>query len=540
MKYTASNPPLKCIMSQSTCFKGTRQFTPKGILWHSTGANNPNLWRYVQPDDLAANKTELISLIGRNIYKSDWNHASVQAGVNAWIGKMADGSVSTVQALPWNYRPWGCGSGSKGSCNDTHIQFEICEDALTDKTYFDKCYKEAVELTAFLCQMYNIDPNGTVKCGSATVPTILCHNDSYQYGVGSGHADVYHWFNRYGKTMADVRKDVQALLKGGSVTPEPTPQPTPATSSQEQFIAKIAPIVQEIAPRYNIKCNSAVIAQACLESAYGTSAKAKYHNYFGLKYREGRLTCHSGTFTDSSKEQNSNGSYITISTQWYSFANMEMGVEGYFQFTNIANYKNLKGVSDPQTYLTNIRADGYATSLSYVTNVMSVVNKYNLTKYDTAPAPSPAPTPTPAKSSPSITYAVKTKSAKLSDISDGKVAGNGSQIVGVKIGVNVGAVKYRVHCGGRWLPAVTGNSWSDFDNGYAGDDVHAIDAIQIYYTSDRSKTESYEAVYAVKPIGYSGYLPDVHDTNWESGDGNHTAGIFGEPFGYLKLSLVRM
>ena len=51
MKYSKSNPPMMCMMTQSTCYKGTKKMTVKGVLWHSTGANNPTLKRYVQPDD---------------------------------------------------------------------------------------------------------------------------------------------------------------------------------------------------------------------------------------------------------------------------------------------------------------------------------------------------------------------------------------------------------------------------------------------------------------------------------------------------------
>jgi len=149
-----------------------------------------------------------------------------------------------------------------------------------------------------------------------------------------------------------------------------------------QFIEQIAVFVQKHAPTYGILVHSPIIAQACLESAYGTSNKAQYHNYFGLKYRGDRVTCASGYFSDTSSEQNADGSYITITTDWYKFDNMDSGVEGYFQFTNIANYDNLKGVTDPRTYLENIKADGYATSINYVDNVMAVIDKWDLTKYD--------------------------------------------------------------------------------------------------------------------------------------------------------------
>ena len=216
MKYSNTKKPLQCFMTQSTCYKGTRKMEVKGILWHSTGANNPNLKRYVQPDDNAANRSELLALIGKNSYGNDWNHINHQAGLNCWIGKLADGTVTTIQTMPWDFRPWGCGSGSKGSCNNGWIQFEICEDGLTDPVYFKKAYEEAVEITAYLCKMFGIDPNGTVTMNGVKVPTILCHADSHKLGLGSNHGDVNHWFPKHGKSMATARADVAALLKADS------------------------------------------------------------------------------------------------------------------------------------------------------------------------------------------------------------------------------------------------------------------------------------------------------------------------------------
>jgi len=226
MKYTASNKPLVCMQTNSTCYKGTNKMTVKGVLWHSTGANNPTLKRYVQPSDTPDKRdTVTLAQIGKNAYKNDWNHIERQAGLNCWIGKLADGTVTTIQTMPWDYRPWGCGSGSKGSCNSGWIQFEICEDGLTDKTYFNAVYKEACEITAYLCKMFNIDPNGTVNVNGVKVPTILCHQDSYKLGMGSNHSDVNHWFPKHGKSMATARKDVAALLaadKSATSTPVST------------------------------------------------------------------------------------------------------------------------------------------------------------------------------------------------------------------------------------------------------------------------------------------------------------------------------
>lgn len=212
MKYSERNKPLVCMQAQSTCYRGTRKMDIKGVLWHSTGANNPNLRRYVQPSDNDGNRAELLRLLGKNSNSNDWNHVSVEAGLNCWIGKLADGTVTTIQTMPWNYRPWGCGSGSKGSCNTGWIQFEICEDGLTDADYFNKVYKEACEITAYLCKLYNIDPHGTVQVNGVTVPTILCHADSCRLGLGSNHGDVLHWFPKFGKSMETARNDVAALL----------------------------------------------------------------------------------------------------------------------------------------------------------------------------------------------------------------------------------------------------------------------------------------------------------------------------------------
>ena len=214
MKYIENkNEPMICMMTQNLCYRGTTKMPIRGILWHSTGANNPTLKRYVQPDDDATNREEIIKIIGKNKYNNDFNHIDRLSGVNAWIGKLADGSVTTIQVMPWDYKPWGCGSGQHGSCNDGWIQFEICEDNLANKDYFNTVYDEAIQLTAYLCKKYNLDPEGTVKFNGINVPVILCHADSYRLGVGHNHGDVYHWFKLYDKTMEDVRKDVVKLLE---------------------------------------------------------------------------------------------------------------------------------------------------------------------------------------------------------------------------------------------------------------------------------------------------------------------------------------
>lgn len=188
----------KLIFTNNRCYKAGRKIKPKGIMVHSTGANNPTLKRYVGPDD---------GRLGKNQYDNHWNMSNLSVCVHAFIGKLANGAIATYQVLPWDHRGWHCG----GSGNDTHISFEICEDGLTDKTYFNKVYKEAVELCAYLCEMYKLDP---LKDG-----VLICHSEGHKRGIASNHGDVMHWFPKHGKSMDTFRKDVAAQMKGGRADP---------------------------------------------------------------------------------------------------------------------------------------------------------------------------------------------------------------------------------------------------------------------------------------------------------------------------------
>ena len=149
------------------------------------------------------------------------------------------------------------------------------------------------------------------------------------------------------------------------------------------FINRIAPLIQKYAPQYGIAVCSPIIAQAILESGHGTSELAvNANNFFGLKYRSGRCPSADDCYIKVGSEQNADGSYTSSTMKWFSFPDMEAGVIGYFDFINNYNYANLKGVTDPEQYLINIKADGYATSLNYVQNLMKVIERYNLTQYD--------------------------------------------------------------------------------------------------------------------------------------------------------------
>lgn len=159
------------------------------------------------------------------------------------------------------------------------------------------------------------------------------------------------------------------------------------------FIEEAAVYVLKYAQQFGIKVYSPILAQFILESASGKSELATAaNNLAGLKYREGRCPSASGVYYKVGSEQNPDGSYTSSAMKWFKFPSMEAGVKGYFEFINTPNYVKLKGVTDPRTYLELIKAAGYATSLKYVDNLMAVIDKYDLTKYDTKKAVTTMPT----------------------------------------------------------------------------------------------------------------------------------------------------
>ena len=155
-----------------------------------------------------------------------WDRPGVDACVHAFVAE-----DRIVQTLPWNWRGWHAGRGTLGSANNTHISFECCEpaghtyqggtmigyDPGKNQGYFEKIYENAVDLCAKLCRDYALDP---LEPG-----VVLCHAEGFQRGIASNHADVLHWFPKFGKTMDDFRADVAQEMED--------------TVTQEQFNAML-------------------------------------------------------------------------------------------------------------------------------------------------------------------------------------------------------------------------------------------------------------------------------------------------------------
>lgn len=149
--------------------------------------------------------------------------------------------------------------------------------------------------------------------------------------------------------------------------------------SVQSFINQIAPLIKSEATRRGYKVCSTVIAQAIIESRYGESGLAKYHNYFGLKCGS---SWKGASVNMKTKEEYKVGTLTTISDNFRAYPDMASGVAGYYDFIATKRYANLKTARNYAEYAQYLKSDGYATSSTYVNTLCNTVNKYDLTQYD--------------------------------------------------------------------------------------------------------------------------------------------------------------
>lgn len=211
---------VKSILTQNRCYQGGKKITVRGLMLHSVGCPQPNAAVFVK----------------------NWNNAKAAVCVHAFI----DGNTGAIhQTLPWDHRAWHCGSGAKGSANNTHIGVEMCEPSCIKYTsgasftcsnrdaalaVVKRTYDAAVELFAYLCELYKLDP----EAGGV----IISHKEGHDRGVASGHGDPDHLWNglQSGYTMAGFRQDVKKAMERRkaaaagqpAAAPQPKPQSQPA------------------------------------------------------------------------------------------------------------------------------------------------------------------------------------------------------------------------------------------------------------------------------------------------------------------------
>ena len=187
------------ILIQNPCYQAGRKITVKGLMLHSVGCPQPSA----------------------QVFIKQWNQTNYRS---ACVHGFIDGNDRTVyQTLPWNHRGWHCGSGSRGSGNNTHIGVEMCEPACirytvgsnitcsdleAAKTVVKRTYEAAVELFAMLCKKYRLNPLAD--------GVIISHKEGSIRGIASNHSDPEHLWEQLGVgyTMDGFRREVAAAMNG--------------------------------------------------------------------------------------------------------------------------------------------------------------------------------------------------------------------------------------------------------------------------------------------------------------------------------------
>lgn len=204
----------ECFLTKNPCYKAGKKITVKGLMLHSVGCPQPNAQSFVKKWD---------------------DPESGRACVHAFV----DGNTGQVyQTLPWDHRAWHCGSGPNGSGNNTHIGVEMCEpgcirytggasftcsDRQTAVAVAKRTYEAAVELFAFLCGKFGLDPLAD--------GVIISHKEGHDRGIASGHGDPDHlWAGlQCGYTMDTFR---HAVAEAMGTAPQPAAKNADASPEQ--------------------------------------------------------------------------------------------------------------------------------------------------------------------------------------------------------------------------------------------------------------------------------------------------------------------
>jgi len=367
---------IKSILTKNPCYTAGKTITVKGLMLHSVGCPQPRA----------------------SVFIESWNKESYNSAcVHAFI----DGNDGTVyQTLPWNHRGWHCGSGSKSSGNDTHIGVEMCEpdcikytggstftcsDKATAKAVAKRTYEAAVELVAMLCQEYGLNPTAD--------GVILSHAEGHAEGIASNHGDPEHLWKQLGLgyTMDGFRQDVKAAM---AVETSGTQATEFASLSEAEVIAKVGALFTADQKTSGILA-SVSLAQFILESGYGKSELAQNaNNCFGMKKSLSGNTWSGSSwdgvsvYTKQTKEQNADGSYETVTADFRKYPNVEDSIADHSAYLLGAmngrkkRYEGIAGKTDYKAVAQLIKNGGYATSLTYVDNLCSIIEKWNLTQYD--------------------------------------------------------------------------------------------------------------------------------------------------------------
>ena len=150
--------------------------------------------------------------------------------------------------------------------------------------------------------------------------------------------------------------------------------------TRNDFERNVIPVIVRVAREKGYNFPSAIIAQAICESNWGTSGlSSNYFNFWGMKCG----SSYKGKSVNmKTKEEYTPGTLTSITDNFRAYDNIEQGVRGYFDFIQMTRYQNLKQATSPEDYIQKLKADGWATSSTYINTLTNILNNNGLKKYD--------------------------------------------------------------------------------------------------------------------------------------------------------------
>ena len=309
---------------------------------------------------------------------------SRQASCNYGIG--TDGRVSLC--VEEKNRSW-C---SSSNANDQRaVTIECASDKSEPYAMNSAVYNSLIKLCIDICQrngkkklLWMEDKNKTLDYAPAADEMVLT---------------VHRWFankscpgNWLYARLGDLAAKVTAALGGSSSSGM---QATALKNlSEAETVAKIGPLFTANQKTTGIlACVS--MAQFILESGYGTSELAQQaNNCFGMKASlsgnswSGSSWDGKSVYTKKTQEQNADGTTVIITADFRKYACVEDSIADHAAYLLSATngskkrYEGLAGCTDYKQAAQIIKDGGYATSLTYVQNLCSIIERWNLTQYN--------------------------------------------------------------------------------------------------------------------------------------------------------------
>ncbi len=199
---------------------------------------------------------------------------------------------------------------------------------------------------------------------------------------------------RAGYPVLDIRCETtscsQLFVSGSYVTTPGGGATFSSGAATDPFIEAIAGMAQRSQATHRVPA-SVTIAQAILESGWGHSTLATYaQNYFGIKCKATASPYQLGCMEKASLEYYDPANPVSVVSPFRTYASVENSFidHGHFLATN-SRYAPAFSTTTADDFIRVVAAAGYATDPAYATTVISIMQRYNLYRFDAGAVPAP-------------------------------------------------------------------------------------------------------------------------------------------------------